>query len=94
VYRGEAFYGARLDACCGGIRMDLRNAAITGDEEIEIHTFCGGVELLVPQTVNVVVKSRTFIGGVGNHATRNADPKAPTIHIIADNFLGGVDIKN
>ena len=94
VYRGEAFYGARLDACCGGIRMDLRNAAITEDEEIEIHTFCGGVELLVPQTVNVVVKSRTFIGGVGNHATRNADPKAPTIHIIADNFLGGVDIKN
>ena len=94
VYRGEAFHGARLDACCGGIRMDLRQAAITEDEEIEIHTFCGGVELFVPQTVNVVVKSRTFIGGVGNHATRNTDPKAPTLHIIADNFLGGVDIRN
>ncbi|MCK8620988.1 LiaF domain-containing protein [Prevotella sp. E13-27] len=94
VYRGEAFHGARLDAFCGGIRMDLREAVITEDEEIDVHTFCGGIELFVPTTVNVEVKSQSFIGGVGNHATRNADPKAPTIHIVASNFLGGVDIKN
>ena len=101
IYRGEPFHGARLDAFFGGIRMDLRNAAITEDEEIEIHTFCGGVELFVPQTVNVVVKSRNFIGGVGNHTrsiengklkTEN-DEVVPCIHIIADNFIGGVDIK-
>jgi len=94
IYRGEPFHGARLDAFCGGIRMDLRNATITEDEEIEIHTFCGGVELIVPQSVNVVVKSRSFIGGVGNHATRIVDQNAHCIHIIANNFLGGVDIKN
>jgi hypothetical protein len=44
--------------------------------------------------VNVVVKSRSFIGGVGNHTSSTADPKAPTIHIIAANFIGGVDVKN
>ena len=93
IYRGEPFHGARLDAFCGGIRMDLRNATITEDEEIEIHTFCGGIELFVPQTVNVVVKSRSFIGGVGNHASRIAGKDAPCLHIIANNFLGGVDIK-
>ena len=64
VYRGETFHGARLDAFCGGIRMDLREATITEDEEIDIHTFCGGIELFVPNHVNVVVKSRSFIGGV------------------------------
>ena len=94
IFRGEVFHGARLDTFCGGIRMDLRNAAITEDEEIEIHTFCGGVELFVPQTVNVVVKSRSFIGGVGNHASRIIDKEAHCLHIVADNFLGGVDIKN
>jgi hypothetical protein len=94
IYRGEPFHGARLDAFFGGIRMDLRNAAITEDEEIEIHTFFGGVELFVPQTVNVVVKSRSFIGGVGNHASRTAEKDAHCLHIIADNFIGGVDIKN
>ena len=74
--------------------MDLREAVITENEEIDIHTFCGGIELYVPTHVNVEVKSRSFISGVGNHATRNADPKAPTIHIVASNFFGGVDIKN
>jgi len=83
-----------LDAFFGGIRMDLRNAAITEDEEIEIHTFFGGIELFVPQTVNVLVKSRSFIGGVGNHASRTAEKDAHCLHIIADNFIGGVDIKN
>ena len=94
VYHGEIFHGARLDAFCGGIRMDLREAVISEDEEIDIHTFCGGIELIVPTTVNVDAKSQSFIGGVGNHATHTADPKAPTIHIVASNFLGGVDIKN
>ena len=94
IYRGEPFHGARLDALCGCIRMDLRNAAITVDEEIEIHTFCGGIDLLVPSTVNVVVKSRSFIGGVGNHASRLVDQNAHCLHIIASNFFGGVDIKN
>ena len=94
IYRGEVFHGARLDAFCGGIRMDLRDATITEDEEIEIHTFCGGIELFVPQTVNVIVKSRSFIGGIGNHATRIIGKDAPCLHIVANNFLGGVDIKN
>ena len=94
VYHGETFHGARLDAFCGGIRMDLREAVINEDEEIDIHTFCGGIELIVPTHVNVVVKSHSFIGGVGNHTARTTDTKAPTLHIIASNFLGGVDIKN
>ena len=94
IYTGEPFHGARLDAFCGGIRLDLREAVITEDEEIDIHTFCGGIELFVPAHVNIEVKSRSFIGGVGNHAIHTADQKAPTIHIVASNFLGGVDIKN
>ena len=50
VYHGETFHGARLDAFCGGIRMDMREAVITEDEEIDIHTFCGGIEIFVPTT--------------------------------------------
>ena len=94
VYHGETFHGAKLDAFCGGIRMDLREAVITEDEEIDIHTFCGGIELYVPAHVNVMVKSRSFIGGVGNSTVRATDKDTPCLHIVADNFLGGVDIKN
>ncbi len=94
IYRGEPFHGARLDAFCGGIRLDLRDAVITEDEEIDIHTFLGGIELLVPREINVVVKSRSFIGGVDNEADRNVKSHVPCLHIVASNFFGGVSIKN
>ena len=94
VYRGETFHGARLDAFCGGLRLDLRQAVVTEDEEIDIHTFLGGVELLVPATVNVVVKSHSFIGGSSDETAKNSRGSIPTIHIAASNFLGGVSVKN
>ena len=94
MYHGETFHGARLDAFCGGIRMDLREAVITEDEEIDIHTFMGGVELLVPKDVNVVVNSHSFIGGVGNETVPCPEQGAHRIHISASNFLGGVSIKH
>ena len=93
IFHGEPFKGARLDAFCGGIRMDLREAVITEDEEIDIRTFLGGVELFVPKTVNVEVKSRSFVGGVGNEAVRTSQKDAPCLHIVASNFFGGVSIK-
>ncbi len=94
IFRGEPFRGARLDAFFGGIRLDLREAIISEDEEIDIHTFMGGVELLVPKNINVIVKSHSFIGGVGNETTTNMEKDAHCIHVSASNILGGVNIKN
>jgi hypothetical protein len=93
IFRGEPFHGAHLRAFCGGLRMDLRNAVITEDEEIDIHTFLGGVVLYVPTSVNVVVRSRSFIGGVGNETDRNVKPDAPCLHIVARNLCGGVSVR-
>jgi len=94
VYRGEVFHGARLDAFCGAIRLDLREAIINEDEEIEIHTFMGAAELILPKTINVVVKSRSFIGGVDNETCRDMQSGIPYLHIVANNIFGGVNIKN
>ena len=94
VYQGEPVHGARLDAFCGGLRLDLREAAINEDEEIDIHTFLGGVELFVPVNVNVIVKSHSFIGGVGNETAGLTIPNASCLHITASNFFGGVTVKH
>jgi len=94
IYRGEPFHGAFLKVFCGGLRMDLCQAVISEDEEIDIRTCLGGIELIVPTTVNVVVRSRSFIGGVGNDTDRNVKPNVPCLHIVATNFLGGVSIRN
>ena len=94
IYHGETFHGASLDVFCGAIRLDLRNAAIVEDEEIDIHNTCGGVELIVPQTVNVSVQSHSFMGGIENQALGTVDPSKPTLHIVASNFMSGISIKN
>ena len=78
----------------GNLTMFMPAHTITEDEEIDIHTFCGGIELFIPAHVNVLVKSRSFFGGVGNATVHVADKNAPCIHIVASNFFGGVDIKN
>lgn len=93
IYHGEAFHGARLDAFFGGIRLDLRDAVISEDEEIDIHTFLGGVELYVPSQVNVIVKSHSFFGGVGDETVNCPDKDACCLHITASNFFGGVSVK-
>ena len=94
VYHGETFHGASLEVFCGGIRLDLREATITEDEEIDIHNSCGGIEIIVPRTVNVAVQSRSFLGGVENNANSTTLHSAPTIHIVASNFCSGVEIRN
>ena len=94
VYCFDLFRGALLQAFCGGIRLDLREAVITEDEEIDIRTIFGGVELIVPRDVAVEVRSRSIIGGVGNETDRNVAPDAPCLHIVASNYFGGVSVKN
>ena len=94
VYHGEVFHGASLDVFCGGIRMDLREATITEDEEIDIHTFFGGVELIVPTDVNIIVKSRSIIGGVGDETKNRNQEGVHRLYITASNMMGGVSIKN
>ena len=94
IYRGETFHGARLDAFFGGLRLDLRGAVISEDEEIDIHTFLGGVEVIIPNNVNVVTKSHSFLGSMDNEVGQREIPGAPCLHIVASNFLGGVTIKS
>jgi predicted membrane protein len=68
-------------------------AVITEDEEIDIHIFAGGIELLVPKNVNIEVKSHSFIGSVSDNTDKRTIPGAPCLHVVASNFFGGVNIK-
>jgi predicted membrane protein len=94
VYNGEHFHGATLDAAFGGICMDLRQAVIDEDEEIDTRTLFGGIVLYVPTNVNVVVRSRSFFGGVGNHTFNRENQNLPTLYIVASNMFGGVHVEN
>lgn len=89
---GESFTGANLDAVFGAVQLDLRKANIEKEATIKASAIFGGVEIFVPDNINVKVKSTPIFGGVSNKTKYDKDNQT-TIYIDAFCMFGGVDIK-
>lgn len=90
-YDGEMFEGAELSAVFGGIECDLRNSVIEQDCAIKVSAIFGGVDIFVPDNININVSSNCIFGGVSNKTAQHKD--APTVYINGVCIFGGVDIK-
>ena len=89
------FEGAELTGIFGGIDLNLKNAVITKNVTIEIKAVFGGVDILVPPDVRVVVDVTPIMGGVenGTHAPLGADENTPTVYIKGSCVFGCVEVK-
>lgn len=92
-YTGEVFEGARLDAVFGGIKCDLRGAIINGDCVIDASAIFGGIDIYVPEGLNVKVSSNSIFGGVSGRERRNDPANQHTLYLNATCLFGGVEIK-
>lgn len=90
-FRGRIFEGAELTAAFGSIRYDLRDAPIDTDSVIDFTCVFGGIDIIVPEGVNVKVHSTSLFGGVSNKTLKN--DSAPTLYVSGLCLFGGVDIK-
>ena len=90
-FAGDDFNGVSLNAIFGGIDLDLKNANIVEDKIINATSVFGGINILVPENINIQVKSTSIFGGV-NNKTNNKEEQ-PTIYVKAFCLFGGVDIK-
>ncbi len=90
---GEFFQGAELNAIFGGVKCDLRNAIIDKDCAINATAIFGGVDIFLPDNVNVKVNSNSIFGGVSNKKGNNTKENSPTVYINGTCLFGGVDIK-
>lgn len=91
-YDGQVFKGADLSASFGAVACDARRAIINGDCIINANAKFGAVEILLPDNVNVVVKSEAVFGGVENK--RPATTEHPfTVTVNANANFGGIEIK-
>ena len=88
---GEEFDGAELTAVFGGVKCDLRNALISKDCAIQVSAIFGGIDILVPENVNVKVSTTSIFGGVSNKTVSTQN--VPTIYISGTCLFGGVDVK-
>jgi uncharacterized protein DUF1707/cell wall-active antibiotic response 4TMS protein YvqF len=83
-------------AVMGGVHLDLRQSEITSPEvEITAVAVMGGIEIVVPEGVEVEVTGFAFMGARQEHiAETRVLPGAPRIHVRAYAFMGGVDIRS
>ncbi len=89
----QNFYGAELNAVFGGIQYDLRRAIITQDCVIKATAIFAGIDILLPENVNVKVTSNSVFGGVDNKRKDTGDHDAVTLYITGSAVFGGVDIQ-
>ncbi len=92
-YDGQVFYGNDLTAVFGSVTCDLRNAVIEEDVIINANVTFGGIDILVPPTVNVEVKSTAIFGGVSDKRRSDTVVTTPTVYVSGICLFGGVDIK-
>ena len=81
-------------AVMGGIELDLREAQFS-EPEVTIHayTLMGGIEITVPEDVNVDVSGIAFMGGFDHNASGPGVPGAPRVRVIGFALMGGVDVR-
>ena len=90
-FEGNTFNGASLNAIFGGIDLNLKKADITNETNINATSVFGGINIFVPDNVNVEIKSTSLFGGVTNKVENKENQ--PTIKIRAFCLFGGVEVK-
>ncbi len=93
IYHGEEFYSAELNAIFGRVTYDLRNAYIPKDCVIKASAVFGGVNILLPENVNVKTNTTSIFGKVSDKARANSRGNSVTVYVEGTCLFGGVDIK-
>jgi Domain of unknown function (DUF1707)/Cell wall-active antibiotics response 4TMS YvqF len=81
-------------AVMGGVELDLREAQFS-EPEVTIHayTVMGGIEITVPEDIDVDVSGIAFMGGFDHNASGPGVPGAPRVRVLGFAFMGGVDVR-
>ncbi len=84
----------RVVAIMGGAKLDFRDAAmLEGTTEVEVLAIMGGVELIVPDDIDLDIQGLPILGGFPHQRHRCGDPDAPTLRVRGLAVMGGVELK-
>lgn len=92
-FDGEVFEGAELNAVFGGVKCDLRRAIIEKDCAVTATAIFGGIDIYLPDNINIKITSNSIFGGVSEKNHRPYDENLLTVYINANCIFGGVEIK-
>ena len=87
--------GGSVLSVLGGIQLDLRHAQLTENGAVlNVTTILGGVEIIVPENVQVEIKGTPILGGWENKTNTYGMEKNKTLYINGVALLGGIEIKH
>lgn len=87
----ESFDGCTADAIFGEVTMDLRNLNREEDTVIEACAVFGGITVLVPEGMHVIINKNVLFGDAEYHGHKQKE--APVLYVNAFVMFGGVTIK-
>jgi hypothetical protein len=81
-------------AIMGGVELDLREASFSEPEvTVCAYTLMGGIQITVPDDIEVDVSGFACMGGFDHHASGPGVPGAPRVRVIGCAVMGGVEVK-
>lgn len=92
-YGEEDFTGASYSAVFGGLSINLRKVRLVGDAVITVTAIFGGIDLVLPDDVQVTINVTPILGGSECKYPSSSNPDAPRIIINGTASFGGIEIK-
>ncbi|MBB1579389.1 hypothetical protein HG426_000470 [Candidatus Saccharibacteria bacterium] len=86
------YTGGSATAIFGGVELDLRQAKIKDGAVIDVFTFCGGVNINMPDDVIVKNEVHGILGGSEDKTVSKSSAKK-TIYLRGECVLGGLEVK-
>ena len=93
IYDNQLYTGGNYDVTFNGLILDLTKAYLNEETNITISTLFGGVDLYLPDDVNIQIQSSNFLGGVDLHKRENKIENTKVIYLNARCIFGGINIK-
>ena len=93
IYDNLLYTGGNYDVTFNGLILDLSKAYLNEETNITISTLFGGVDLYLPDDVNIQIQSSNFLGGVDLHKRENKIENTKVIYLNARCIFGGINIK-
>lgn len=77
----------------GSMTLDLRKANFESKTMINVSVLFAGVDLYLPEDVNLQIESSSFFGGVDRHQRTNKESNTKIVILKAHCVFGGVNIR-
>ncbi len=82
-----------IRTCMGGVNLDLTEAELAKETDVDIKSVMSGVNIKVPPMVRVILDGTNIMGGFANLVPEYEVEDLPTVYVYAESLMGGVSVQ-